>query len=380
MFKTLFFPTFPTFPMCATAASALLLLTACAGPRTSPPSELPPFSTTLTVQQAWAVRLPGGGAPLPPSVSGDTVTVAAIDGTVIALDALSGRERWRARVGTPLRAGAGSDGGTVAVVSADNQLIALRDGQVRWRQRLDARAYTAPLVADGRVFVQTGDRTVSAWDAGDGHRLWAKTRTPDPLMLGKPGVLARAGDTLVAGVGGRLAGLSPVDGGVRWEAPIATPRGTDDVDRLVDLTGGVSQDARVVCARAYDAAVGCVDIATGVRRWTRPAVGSDGLDGTPELVFGSEASGSVVAWRRDDGTPAWRSERLRQRSLTSPLVVGRALAVAERSGTVHFLSGADGSPIARVTPDGSAIAAAPVLAGETMVVATRDGVFGYRVR
>ncbi|RZL90348.1 MAG: outer membrane protein assembly factor BamB, partial [Variovorax sp.] len=245
-------PTAFSFKTCATAASALLLA-ACAGGSAPALPELPPFSTTLAVRQAWAVHLPAGTSALPPSASGDTVTVAATDGTVIAIDALSGQERWHTRLGTALLAGTGSDGGTAAVVSAGNELIALEDGHVRWRQRLGARTYTAPLVAHGRVFVQTGDRTVSAWDASDGHRLWSKARPPDALMLGKPGVLAMAGDMLVAGVGGRLAGLSPADGGVRWEASVATPRGTDDVDRLVDLTGRISVQDHVVCARAYAA-------------------------------------------------------------------------------------------------------------------------------
>ena len=33
------------------------------------------------------------------------------------------------------------------------------------------------------------------------------------------------GDTLVAGLSGRMVGLNPLNGSVRWEAPIATPRG-----------------------------------------------------------------------------------------------------------------------------------------------------------
>ena len=44
-----------------------------------------------------------------------------------------------------------------------------------------------------------------------------------------------------------------------------------------------------------------------------------------------------------------------------------------------FLNREDGSAVNRVSPDGSAIAADPVLAANTVVVVTRKGgVFGYR--
>ena len=76
---------------------------------------------------------------------------------------------------------------------------------------------------------------------------------------------------------------------------------------------------------------------------------------------------------------AWSSDRLKYRNLTAPLAVGRTLVLGEDTGTVHFLSRADGSPLNRVSPDGSAIAAVPVLAADTVVVVTRNGgVFGYR--
>jgi outer membrane protein assembly factor BamB len=48
---------------------------------------------------------------------------------------------------------------------------------------------------------------------------------------------------------------------------------------------------------------------------------------------------------------------------------------------VHFLSRDDGTLVARVKTDGSPITAAPVLAGETLVVLTHDGdLYGYRPR
>ena len=86
-----------------------------------------------------------------------------------------------------------------------------------------------------------------------------------------------------------------------------------------------------------------------------------------------------MAWRRSDGERAWTSERLKYRELTAPLAVGRSLVIGDDKGLVHLVSREDGSTLNRLTPDGSPIVATPVLAGNTVVVVTRNGgVFGYR--
>jgi outer membrane protein assembly factor BamB len=184
---------------------------------------------------------------------------------------------------------------------------------------------------------------------------------------------------VAAGYGtSRLVGLNPANGSVRWDAPVATPRGTNDVERLVDLVGRVSRVGDSVCTRAFQAAVGCVNAGNGTVAWTRPSAGYQGVHGDDRLVFGPERDGNVVAWRRADGERAWVSERLRYRELTAPLSLGRSVIVGDESGTVHFLSREDGTPLTRVTTDGSAIVAAPVVADDTLVVVTRKGgVFGF---
>jgi outer membrane assembly lipoprotein YfgL len=295
------------------------------------------------------------------------------------IDARSGQESWRASVGAPLSAGVGSDGSLVAVITTSNELVALQGGKVLWRQRLPAQSFTAPLVAGRRVFVQTADRTTSAWDGQTGRRLWSQTRTAENLVLKRSGVLIAVGDTLVAGVGGRLVGINPANGTSRWESPIAAPRGTNDVERLVDLTGSVSRVGDSVCARAYYASVGCVDTSRGTLLWSKPANGADGISGDDRFIYGTEENGNVVAWRRNDGERAWQIDRFRYRTLTAPLAVGRSLVIGDSTGLVHVISREDGAPLNRLTPDGSAIAAAPVLSGNTVVVVTRNGgVFGYR--
>ena len=197
-------------------------------------------------------------------------------------------------------------------------------------------------------------------------------------MLRQSGVMLAVGDTLVVGLSGRLAGLNAVSGAVRWEVPIASPRGTNDVERLVDLVGRVSRIGDVVCARAFQANVGCVNAGRGSLVWTKPANGAEGVHGDDRFIYGTEADGKVVAWRRTDGERAWMSDRLQYRSLSAPLSVGRSVVIGDNTGLLHLLSREDGSPLTRVTTDGTPIVGAPVLAGDTLVVVTKGGnVFGF---
>ena len=364
---------------CVLAVSACVLA-ACTGGGAKPkPVELSPNAALIGVRQAWSLKIGAVNFPLDVKVNGERITLASSDGTLVGLESTGGRELWRAKVSEPLAAGVGSDGKTAAVVTRSNMLIALRDGKELWRQRIPAQVYTAPLVAGERVFVLAADRSVSAFDGATGRKLWAQQRPGDALVLREAGVIRAVGDTLIVGLSGRMVGLNPLSGSVRWEVPIATARGANDVERLIDLVGSVSREGTVVCARAFQVAVGCVDTAKGTLVWSTPSNGVVGVHGNERSVFGVEADGKILAWSRVNGDRQWVSERLKYRAMTAPLAVGRSVAVGDDIGLIHLLSVEDGSPLNRLTTDGSAIAATPVLAGDTLVAVTRNGgVFGFR--
>jgi outer membrane protein assembly factor BamB len=364
---------------CLAGVVSLCLVACSSSPDAPKPAELGPNAALLGVRLAWTSKIGEVNFPLDVKVNGNTVTVAGSDGTVAVIDSRTGGDVWRTSVGAALVAGAGSDGRVAAVVTKNNELVALTDGREIWRQRLTALSFTAPLVAGARVFVLNADRSVSAFDALSGRKLWTQTRPGEALVLRQSGVLLAVGDTLVVGLSGRLVGMNPQNGSSRWEVPIATPRGTNDVERLVDLVSHISRVGDSVCVRAFQAAIGCVNAVRGTVVWTKPAAGSEGLHGDDKFVYGTESDGKIVALRRTDGERAWTSERLKYRGLTAPLAVGRSIAIGDSTGMVHLLSREDGSPLNRVTTDASPVVAAPVLAGDTLVVVTRSGgVFGYK--
>ncbi|MBO1008817.1 MULTISPECIES: outer membrane protein assembly factor BamB [Acidovorax] len=369
---------------CISSAVLVATLAGCSlwnsGSSKPMPADLGANVAVLGVRQAWTARIGSvAGLPLDVHSAGNVVTVASSDGVVAAIDARTGGDVWRVALSEPLSAGVGSDGKSAAVVSRSNTLIVLDAGRERWRQSLAAQVFTPPLVAGGRVFVLSADRSLAAFDAVSGRKLWSQQRPGEPLVLRQAGVLLAVGDTLVAGFSGRVVGLNPDNGSVRWEAPLASARGTNDVERLVELVGRTSRVGDSICARAFQTAVGCVNAARGAVTWTQPASGADGVHGDGEALFGAEGNGTVMAWRRSDGSRLWATDRLKHRKLTAPLLLGRSVVVGDDTGLVHLLSRTDGSPLNRIATDGSGIAAAPAVAADTLVVVTRNGgVYGFR--
>ena len=367
----------------------LILMTAIAasifacssGPENPKPAELMANVPLINSRLTWSAKV--GTVDFPSDVAignradGLFVTTAGSDGGVASFDALTGREMWRTNIGTTIAAGVGSDGTLTAVVSTANEVVVLDNGRVLWRQKLNTAVYTSPLVTGGRVFVLGLDRSVNAFDGRTGRKLWVQKRPSEALVLRQAGVLLAVDDTLVVGFSGRLVGLNPLDGNVRWEAPIATARGTNDVERIVDVVGRVSVEGDVVCARAFRVAVGCVNASRGNLLWTKPASGSVGIYGDDRAVFGVEHDGKVMAWNRSNGERLWSTERLQYRTLIAPVVVGRSIAVGDSTGLVHLLSREDGSPLTRLSTDGSAVVVS-ALAGKMLIVVTRNGgIFGF---
>ena len=356
----------------------VLLLAACASGKPKPQA-LEPLTPKIAGREVWKKSVETIKFPLGMVSIRDSFVVADGAGTVLALDAQSGRELWRGNAGSQLSAGVGSDGRFAAVVTRAGELVVFEQGQIKWRKSVGVRVNTAPLVAGERVFVLGADRGVQAFDVIDGRKLWALQRAGDPLTLTQIGVLAAFKDTLVVGQGPRMAGIDPLLGTLRWEVPVGSPRGANEIERLADLVGPASRVGDVLCARSFQAAVGCVDAAKGTIVWSKNIGGTDGVAADAQFVFGADASDRVTAWKSATGEVAWSSDKLQYRGLSSPLSVGKTVVFGDEDGTVHWLSRETGEAQLRLSTDGGAIVAAPVISGTTMLVVTRKGgLFAFR--
>lgn len=355
-----------------------LLLGACAGPEKPKPAALGANPASLPVRLLWSNPKALGEEPLDIKTDGSDVLVMTKGGQIASWSAATGTENWRVDVGAAITSGLGGDAARMALVTQGNALVLLEQGKEVWRTNVQALVLTAPLVAGGRVFVLSGDRMISAYDAATGQKLWQQQRTGEPLILARAGFLSAVGDTLVVGLGGRVAGLNPQNGSTRWEVPLANVRGTNEVERLADIVAGSSRRGSAVCLRAFQSAVGCVDGSNGRLLWSRTANGYTGLAGDADAVVGTEADGRLRAWQRVSGEVLWSSENFRFRGLSAPVVWGRSMVFGDRDGFVHFLDLHDGSLMNRLMSDDSGVTLGPVVAGKNLVLITqRGGLYAY---
>lgn len=370
----------------AAAATLVLTLAGCSSlnslnpfskktPPRNPPAPLTQINQSLQVRNLWSANLGSvRDSALQPALVGKAIYAASADGKLSRLDAASGNQVWQIQTGSRLTAGVGSDGVTVAVGARDGSLLAYDDaGKLRWKVQLPSEILSAPAVGEGLVVVRSLDNRISAYEVGNGNRRWTLQRTAPPLTLRNAPGITIGTDTVYVGLpGGRLLAMALSNGGPRWEAAVGEPRGATELERIADVSGAPVLLGREICAVAYQGRVACFEAASGQVRWVRPFSSAVGLGMDERFVFGVDEKSVVNAWTRDSGNSVWRNNKLENRDLSTPVSMGRAVAVGDREGFVHFLSREDGSLIGRQATDGSPITSLQLL-GDSLLVQTQSG-------
>ncbi|TMH46005.1 MAG: outer membrane protein assembly factor BamB [Betaproteobacteria bacterium] len=355
----------------------VLALAACSSPSGPQPAPLPELKESERVREVWSARV--GSADtfvFEPAFADGAVYSAARDGTVMRLDAASGRSAWRVSAGTPLSAGVGTDGRMVAVANEHGDVIALdaANGERRWSARVSSEVIAPPAVAAGLVLVRSVDNRVFAFDAKGGKRRWLYQRAPSSLIIRAPSGIAVDGETAFVGfAGGKLTAISLANGGVRWEATVALPKGGTELERVADVVGDPVVQGKEVCAATYQGRVGCYETASGRQVWARDISSLTGVSLDARYAFVADDRGTLQAFDRTNGRSVWKQDKLANRQLSLPQPVGEVIAVGDLEGYVHFVARDTGAFVARYATRGGPVRAAPLPLPGGVLVQTQDG-------
>lgn len=344
-------------------------------PKTAP-APLQVFTPSMSVKTAWTINLGSSGEYFfSPVVVGSELYAASADGTIAKVNAANGQLVWKIKADLPLTAGVGANAKTVAVAAQKGALFTYdAQGKLRWKAQASSEILSIPAVTDSLVLVHSIDNRITAFDSDTGALKWAVERPLPVLTLRMAtGITIKDQIGLISTPGGKLIALALQNGGLRWEATAAEPKGATELERIVDMSGAPALVGNTVCAASYQGRVACFDAANGTVKWTKSISSEVGVAADERFTFAADSAGGVYGYDINGGATVWKNDKLTNRGLATPTSFGRAVVIGDRLGFLHFLSREDGSFLARMPTDGSKIMSAPVIAGNNLIVQTKSG-------
>jgi outer membrane protein assembly factor BamB len=343
---------------------------------TKKPGPLPELKPSATASVSWTVSVGRAVPGFAPVVTNDAIYAASTDGSIVRIDPANGRQVWRVSAGKALSGGVGADAGTVVVGTDKGEVLAFdAEGKAKWTVRVSTEVIAPPRVADGVVAVLTGDGNVHALNAADGAKKWVNQRTAPALTVRNfAGGVTTRGGLFVGTAGGRLLALDMSTGIVGWDATVANPKGATELERIADVTSLPLIDGQQVCAVAYQGRVACFEVTRGTLNWSRDVSSLYGLAGDGKNVYVTDDKGAVQAFDRTTGASVWKQDRLAERKIGGPQMVGGDfVAVVDVEGYVHLLASSNGAYVGRLATDGSAPTSQPALFLSNMLFQTANG-------
>ncbi len=323
---------------------------------------LPPLTARANAPVSWQVPAGSARPGFAPVVTPIGIFAAAVDGSVLRIDSVTGRVVWRISAGKPLSAGVGADSTIVVVATDKGDVLAFDpDGKVLWTARVSSEVIAPPAVADGIAIVYAVDGRAFALSTADGKTKWVYQRQMPPLVVRNNAspVITRGG-VFLGTAGGRLVALDLATGTVGWDASVATPKGATELERIADVTSPPVVDERQVCATAFQGRTGCFDIVRGNGNWSREVSSLVGMTRDDKNLYLTDEKGSVQALDKTTGASVWKQDAFAARRIGAPQLVGDMIGVVDAEGYLHLLATADGAYVGRTATDGTAATAGPV--------------------
>ncbi|SEQ22078.1 outer membrane protein assembly factor BamB [Pseudomonas cuatrocienegasensis] len=336
-----------------------------------PPAELPDFEEEVVLQKEWSRSIGEGQGEtfnmLVPAVDGEQIFAADVEGLVVAMDRITGKVNWKEELDLPVSGAIGAGYGLVLVGTLKGDVIALDaySGEEKWRARVTSEVLAPPAVNGDIVLVQTQDDRLIALDASTGSQRWIFENTPAVLTLRGTGSPVLTNRLAVAGLStGKVIALDAQRGIPVWEQRVAIPQGRSELDRVVDIDGGLLLSGGTLYAVSYQGRVAALDLESGRMLWQREASSSVGVAQGFGTVYVNMASGTVEGIDERSASALWSNDALARRQLSAPEVFSSYVAFGDLEGYLHLISQVDGRFVGRIRIDSDGLRARPLVVGD----------------
>lgn len=360
---------------------------------------LPEVENQISPKKVWDLQVGKGVAHyesgLKPLILGDKVYMASREGIVVAVDLSSGKRLWtfdlrkdktlstlqrlrqnwssdNARIAGGIAQGYGN----IYFGTENGDMVALNaeSGELVWRVQVPGEVLVSPAVGDAFVVVKLGTGGLIALNPDTGEQRWVfENEQPALTIRGVSEPVIESGGVIYGTANGRI-GVLVVDRGFQaWEESIATPKGSTDLSRLVDVDAKPIVIAGTVYAIAFNGELYALDLRSGQQLWKRDYASFRNMAVSGTVLYLVDSVGRIYAVDRRNGTELWSQTGLHKHFLTAPTVYKDYLVIGDNKGNLHWLNRSTGEFVARQSFSGSGFYREAVANNEYLVITTRNG-------
>jgi outer membrane protein assembly factor BamB len=363
--------------------AALLIAAGCSKDKdVEPPATLVNFPNTLPVKKLWSEGVGGGKKQiklrlgLGPAIDNGLVFAASHKGEIVAVTLETGRNVWVKKLKVPISAGPAAGSGIVVAGSSKGAVIALdgATGRQIWRSQINSELLSAPAISEKVVVIRSVDGRLHGLDTHSGAELWSVEQQVPRLSLRGTAIPIVANEVAISGFdNGKVMAVSLNTGDTIWDTAVASPHGRTELDRLVDIDSAVRVVGENVFAAGFQGRTAMLALDSGQLWWSHDMSSYRGLAVDADNLYVTQSDGTVVAMRQRDGAELWRNDKIRRRGLSTPIVTGTAIAIADFQGYIHWLDKSTGVLVARQRIAKQRVSNPPAGADDTIVVLTDGG-------
>lgn len=329
-----------------------------------PVQDAPKIKSSIALEKRWRVDLGAGYSNhnflLTPFVTVDAVFAAEPRGRVASLNLQTGKIIWEHDLEEPLSAGVGVGEGLAVVTTRDGEAVAFETtgGETRWRQKMGVEILARPVISSGRVILRSGDGQVIGVDSQSGEVLWRVRRSvPGLSVRGLSTPVEIDGVALIGFASGRLSGIDIASGRELWSVPIFRPRGSNEVDRLVDIDSDPYRLGNSLYVAGFQSKISALSLATQTIRWESQTSTIRPLGSVGGHILVTADDGTWFALDSASGEVSWSQTALRNRGVSGPLgleAMGLAV-VGDYEGNLFVADAKTGTLVGREKGSGGAV-------------------------
>jgi outer membrane protein assembly factor BamB len=325
-----------------------------------------------------------------PVIANGRIYVMDVESRISAVNAANGEIIWEFDSKVPddddeaFGGGIAYEKGALYISTGFADVIAVDadTGKERWRKRLSGPMRAAPAVLDGRVFLVTIDNQLFVLNAKTGDRLWSHAGFSEIAgLLGAASPAVGTGTVIVPYSSGEVFALRVENGRPLWSDNLSSSQRLDALSTLADIRGMPVVDRGIVYAISHSGRMAAIDLRTGTRAWEKSIGGVEMPWVAGEFIYLLTNENQLVCLTRRGGRVRWvrdlpqfeePDDKDDPIKWSGPVLAGDRLVITGSHGEAWSISPYTGKVLGRLDLSGE-VFLPPVVADGTIYFLTEDG-------